>query len=182
MLAAERGLLSSGWTTISFFTRTTPLVPRAISTALLASSRVLVVPLSHTIPFLSVSTFRRARLPGCSAASLVLMAAVIAESFTNCTGSDLSVSESCAGPITGANRDAASTQATMRFVSIDTSFSTEAGCGFPWSSPWGSPWDSLWERRPDDTAPGEVIDLRRRRNLRLAVVHRGQQLMARTGA
>jgi len=106
----------SGRTTISFLTRTTP---SGAAGDFDCSVSLLPVPGRATQPHDAILIgvhLQAPRLAGWSAASLVLMAAVMAESFTNCAGCDLSVSESCARPMTGANRDAASTQAIMRFV------------------------------------------------------------------
>src|ERR1700681_1226187 len=70
-----------------------------MDTALSAASCVLAVPVSHTTPSLSVSTWMRPMLVIWSAASLALILAVMAESLTNAEGCERSVSESWATEI-----------------------------------------------------------------------------------
>jgi uncharacterized protein DUF5329 len=86
---------------MSLCTALTCSVSRAMDRAMSAACWDRALPVSHTTPSLSVSTWMRPRLVRCSAASLVLIAAVMAESFTNTPGCERSVSESWATTTAG---------------------------------------------------------------------------------
>src|SRR5215831_9467787 len=112
---AARATQSAGRTTSSLCTSRTPSVSRAMSSARRTASLLGAVPLSHTTPSLSVSTRTWARLEMCSAASLLLILVVMAESFTNALGCERSVSESWACTAAPTSMPAAVNAATDSF-------------------------------------------------------------------